>query len=80
MKTVDLQYFALLREERGLSHEKRTTAAGSARELYDELKAEYAFKLDAGALKVAINGDFASFDALIEDGDEVVFIPPVAGG
>ncbi len=80
MKTVDLQYFALLREERGLSRETRTTTTGSARELYDELKAEFAFKLDAAALKVAINGDFAALDSIIEDGDEIVFLPPVSGG
>ena len=80
MKTVDLQYFALLREERGLSREKRTTTTGSARELYDELKAEFAFKLDAAALKVAINGDFAALDTIIEDGDEIVFLPPVSRG
>jgi molybdopterin converting factor small subunit len=29
---------------------------------------------------VAINDDFAPWTALVSDGDELVFIPPVAGG
>lgn len=29
---------------------------------------------------VAVNLDYASLDATLKDGDEVAFIPPVAGG
>ncbi len=29
---------------------------------------------------VAVNEEYASLDALLEDGDVVAFIPPVAGG
>ncbi len=80
VKEVNLQYYALLREERGLSTERRTTTASTAGDLYRELRAEYAFKLDLEALKVAINGEFGRFEDTISDGDEIVFIPPVAGG
>jgi molybdopterin converting factor small subunit len=31
-------------------------------------------------LKVAINGEFTDWSTPLADGDEVVFIPPVAGG
>jgi molybdopterin converting factor subunit 1 len=32
------------------------------------------------SLAVAVNRRYAPFDAALEDGDELVFIPPVAGG
>lgn len=31
-------------------------------------------------LKVAINATYAALDSPLQDGDEVTFIPPVAGG
>ena len=79
-KTIELAYYALLREQRGLSSEKRVTAAATPRELYLELKEEFGFNLQIADLKVAINGDFADNDKPIHDGDTVVFIPPVTGG
>jgi molybdopterin synthase sulfur carrier subunit len=79
-KTIELAYYALLREQRGLSGEKRATSAMTARELYFELKEEFGFNLQMEDLKVAINGDFADSDMPIHDGDTVVFIPPVTGG
>jgi molybdopterin converting factor small subunit len=33
-----------------------------------------------GRLKVAVNDEFRDWDAVLADGDRVVFIPPVAGG
>jgi len=80
VKRIDLQYFAILREARGLSRELRETEADSARALYEELKGAYDFRLGPEHLKVAINGDFEDFDHALKDGDQVVFIPPVAGG
>jgi molybdopterin converting factor subunit 1 len=32
------------------------------------------------SLTVAVNRRYATFDTPLEDGDEVVFIPPIAGG
>ncbi len=79
-KTVFLLYFALLREQRGLDSETRTTQAATAGELYEDLKKEYGFSLDRADLRVSINGDFVDFDRPINQGDEIVFLPPVAGG
>ena len=39
-----------------------------------------AFEKLAGRLRVAVNREFASDDALLADGDEVAFLPPVSGG
>lgn len=39
-----------------------------------------AFEKLAGRLRVAVNREFASDDAVLADGDEVAFLPPVSGG
>ena len=80
MKTVHIHYFALLREQRGLSTETLATAAPDAAALYAELAARHGFTLPASRLRAAVNGDFAPWPAPLRDGDELVFIPPVAGG
>jgi molybdopterin converting factor subunit 1 len=80
MKSVIVQYFAILRERTGRSEETIETDADTAADLYGELDKQYAFGLPAGAIKVAINDDFAEWDAPLASGDSVVFIPPVAGG
>jgi len=80
MKTVIVQYFAILRERSGRSEETIGTEAGTPAELYTALEERYHFGLPAGAIKVAVNDDFADWDVSLSDGDRVVFIPPVAGG
>jgi molybdopterin synthase sulfur carrier subunit len=80
MTTVRLQYFALLREQRGLAHETLATAAPTAAALYDELRARHGFTLPGDRLRVAVNGEFAPWDTPLAAGMELVFIPPVAGG
>ena len=80
MKRIKIQYYALLREERGLSEETIVTPAGTARELYQELKKKYQFKLAEDVLRVAINNHFAHWSDPLNSDDEVIFIPPVAGG
>jgi len=39
-----------------------------------------AFEALAGRLRVAVNREFAVEDAVLADGDEVAFLPPVSGG
>jgi molybdopterin converting factor subunit 1 len=80
MILVNLQYYAQLREQAGMSGEQVKTAAPSLRELYEELRARRGFSLAADALKVAVNAQFSSWDRPLREGDTIVFIPPVAGG
>jgi len=80
VKTVHLQYFAILREQRGLGAETLSTSATTAAQLYDELRARHAFTLLAERLRVAINNEFAPWSTPLTDGAQIVFIPPVAGG
>ena len=79
-RRLRLRYFAVLREQAGRAEEERESCAATPAELYAELKAEKTFTLEPDALRVAVNGDFVAFDSPLADGDEVVFIPPVAGG
>lgn len=80
MRTIEIQYYAALREERGLSREVLETAAATPRELYDWLRAEHRFSLPPERLTVAVNDEFADWNRALGSNDSVVFIPPVAGG
>jgi molybdopterin converting factor subunit 1 len=80
MTTVDIHYFAILREQRGLSQEKLHTAATTPAALYEELRARHGFTLPADRVRAAVNDAFVSGITPLRDGDRVVFIPPVAGG
>jgi sulfur-carrier protein len=79
-QTFQVQYFAILREQRGLTDEKLTTAATTPAALYDELRARHGFTLPGDRVRAAVNDAFVASDAPLRDGDRVVFIPPVAGG
>jgi len=79
-RTVRVQYFALLREQAGLSEETLTTTARTPGELYAELATRHGFTLPAEMLKVAVNTEFGDWSQPLQAGDAVVFIPPVAGG
>jgi molybdopterin converting factor small subunit len=79
-RKIHIQYYALLREERALREEVVTTEASNALELYQELKNKHNFSLDPKSLKVAINHHFTSWKTIIKDNDQIIFIPPVAGG
>jgi sulfur-carrier protein len=80
MKTFTLQYFSLLRDEAGKDKEEITSSASNAQELYQEMRQLYNFSQDGSTYRVAINDEFVAWDTILNDGDNVVFIPPVAGG
>jgi molybdopterin-guanine dinucleotide biosynthesis protein A len=75
-----IQYFALMREQAGRSEETLETAAATPADLYGELTARYGFTLTREQLKVAVNSEFSDWSRPLAAGDDVVFIPPVAGG
>lgn len=80
MITITIQYFALLREQRGVTEERLATAAATPAALYEELRARHGFTLPGDRVRAAVNEAFVAADATLRDGDHVVFIPPVAGG
>lgn len=78
--TLHVQYFAILREQRGLDSERLATDAASPNALYDELRARHGFTLPGDRVRAAVNDEFVPGDAKLREGDRIVFIPPVAGG
>jgi len=77
---IHLEYFASLREAAGKETEARDTAASTLRDLYREVRAEYAFSFDEANLRVAVNDEFVSWEQALRSGDRVVFLPPMSGG
>ncbi len=80
VKSIHIQYFAILREKRGLTEETIDTPAHNALDLYQELKKQFDFPLTENQVKVAINNEFKGWPTVLKTGDNVIFIPPVAGG
>jgi molybdopterin-guanine dinucleotide biosynthesis protein A len=80
VRTLTVEYYALLREQAGRREEQLQSAARTPRELYAELARRYPFTLPAQLLRVAINAEFADWEQPLAEGDAIVFLPPVAGG
>jgi molybdopterin synthase sulfur carrier subunit len=82
--TLDLLYFAWVRERIGLPRERVETRAATVAELVSELSARedrYALAFaDLRALRVALDQNLAQFDAPLAGVREVAFFPPMTGG
>jgi molybdopterin converting factor subunit 1 len=76
---LNIEYFAILRELAGLDREQVETEVTTPAELFVELTQRYGFP-EMTTVKVAINDEFGDWQAQLQEGDSVVFIPPVAGG
>ena len=81
---VRVKYFASIRESVGLSQESLETQADTLGALRDELIVRgtaYAQSLARGrAVSVALNQVMSEESAMLMDGCEVAFFPPVTGG
>ena len=73
-------YFASLRDAAGRDGEDCVAATADARALYAQLRERHGFALGHERLRMAVNGEFARWDRILVDGDEVAFLPPVSGG
>ena len=84
MTTLDVLYFAWVRERIGVPRERVTTSAATVADLVAELSARedrYAAAFaDLSALRVALDQDLATFDAPLAGVREVAFFPPMTGG
>ncbi|UUZ63315.1 MoaD/ThiS family protein [Polaromonas sp. P1-6] len=81
---VTVKYFASIREAIGQGSELRETAAATLTGLRDELLAAspaHASSLARGkAVRMALNQVMSDESAMLTDGCEVAFFPPVTGG
>ncbi len=79
---VNLLYFASFRDAAGRSEETRELPDGTrVRQLWDTVSREIprlaAFPTMPPA---AVNHEYVGGEMVLHDGDEVAFLPPVAGG
>jgi molybdopterin synthase sulfur carrier subunit len=81
---VNVKYFASIRESVGMGSEQFDTAAGTLGALRDELIARsgaHAQSLARGrSVRVALNQVMSDESAVLSEGCEVAFFPPVTGG
>ena len=84
--TVNVIYFARLRESLGKSSERIALPSdvknlADLRELLRGRGGAWATELGEGtSTRAAVNQDMAKSDTAINDGDEIAFFPPVTGG
>jgi molybdopterin converting factor subunit 1 len=79
---VNVLYFASFRDAAGRPEEVRELPEGTrVRELWDSLGREIPVLSAFPAMPpAAVNREYISADTILRDGDEVAFLPPVAGG
>jgi len=77
---ITVRYFAAFRETAACDTESLETGATSPAELFGECAERHSGLQNYSSSLVAINDEMAGWDALLNDGDEVLFFPPVAGG
>jgi molybdopterin converting factor subunit 1 len=79
-KKITVRYFALFREQAGISGETLDSDAETAAALFRQLQHRHGSTEPSAHCKVAINDQLADWDAPLHDGDVVLLFPPVAGG
>ena len=78
---IHVLYFAGLADEANCHEEKVTVQVStSLTELYEQLSQKHRFSRPQSELRVAVNDYFVKWSEMLNDGDNVVFIVPVAGG
>ncbi|MEM7395151.1 MAG: MoaD/ThiS family protein, partial [Verrucomicrobiota bacterium] len=77
---IEVHYYAMLREQAGRERETVETDARAPGALYDELRERHGFTPPAENIKVGINHSMGDWSQPLQEGDVVIFIPPVAGG
>jgi molybdopterin synthase sulfur carrier subunit len=82
--TLNVLYFAWLRERVGLRSEAVETEAATVAELVDELRGReerYALAFsDLGSVRVAVDQELRDLAAPLAGAREVAFFPPMTGG
>ena len=79
---VRLLFFAVLRDIAGTDTRELALSEGTtARDVWQSLRAQYTKLTDyTQPPMIAINETYAAPETILRDGDELAFIPPVAGG
>ena len=74
--SIQVFYFAHLREERGCSSEEQSVEQGmSVSSLFTLI-----FGRTPNGIRFAVNQSYVESTVVLLDGDEVAFLPPLGGG
>lgn len=79
-RPLRVRLYAILREHHGCELLSLSSSATTASDLFDELKQKHRWPWPRHAFRAAVNDTFCAWDQPLQAGDEVAFIPPVAGG
>jgi molybdopterin converting factor subunit 1 len=82
MMRVRLRFFAAVRERVRAAEATRELAGPTTVEaLWDQIRREYPSLGELrGAVAFALNQEYVDSKTMVQDNDEVAFIPPVSGG
>jgi len=77
---IQVIYFAILRELTGLDKETFSIKQGNKPgDVLTSINERH--EIDLGiSFKIAVNDEFSDWDIELNEGDRLVFIPPVTGG
>lgn len=76
--TINILYFASLRERIGRGSDALNVSETlSISQVWQRATGQESFPDD---VLVALNQEYTTADALVNDGDEIAFFPPVTGG
>ena len=77
---IQVIYFAKLRELTGLDEETFSMKQGNKPgDVLASINKRHEIDVEIN-FKIAVNDDFSDWDIKLNDGDRLVFIPPVTGG
>ncbi|UCF08429.1 MAG: molybdopterin converting factor subunit 1 [Thermoplasmata archaeon] len=79
---IKVKFFAAYREAVGIAEaDVDITESSDVSSLLEVVKKDYpAIGALIEPLIVSVNKEYASFDTVLKEGDEVALLPPVAGG
>ena len=79
---MTVRLFARLRDLAGASELAREVETGATiRTVWRELAGEFpALAAYEHSISTAVNTEYAPMDRVVDDGDEIAFLPPVSGG
>lgn len=80
MKTIQVRYFALFREQAGTAEETVTLDATTTLDVFEATRERHQSPEPHGHCKVAVNDEMADWETPVSEGDVVLLFPPVAGG
>jgi len=77
---IQVTYFAILRELTGLDKETFSMKQGNnPGDVLTSINEQHGIDLGIN-FKIAVNDEFSDWDIELNEGDRLVFIPPVTGG